>query len=746
LTRFIAVCNTVAYAHSRGIVHRDLKPQNIMLGKYGETLVVDWGLAKPVEHDEAARSSGEQTLTPSTASGGGGTQQGQALGTPAYMSPEQAAGRWDAVGPVSDIYSLGATLYVILTGQAPIDGSAWEAVERAQRGQFVPPRQRQPGVPRALEAICLKAMALWPTARYQTATELATDLERWLADEPVLAYREPFTQKARRWIGRHRTLVTGGVTAVVVSALLLAILAVILQGKNAALADANAREREAREQADASAKKAHETVNNFYTRVSEETLLNQPLFQPLRKKLLADARKYYQNFLQQREGDPTLRNELAQTFLRLARITSSIGSDSDALKYQEQGCALLAELAQENSRLSVDLAHAYDRLGRLYGLVQRFQEARPAYLKSIELWEQLDRDDSSAYKHELAYIYDNMSTFLHNSKGDPEESWQYLHKGLAIMEPLTEREPSEEHVRGLAYSYNNKASLLTTLYNDRVSLKALEGKSGEALLEEARTFHGKAREIRLRLVRDYPNDTKYRHRWFLARSCARLADVEHKLSQIDSALTHYHEARDHLTRLVREEPAYKGYRDDLALFSNQLGRLLLEQKQWSEALPCFEQEREQLEMLVEIDPDNTHHRNKLSGSAKLLTTLKEARQDLEKLQGTWTMVAAERGGQSEKTARDLQATFTGVRFATRSGDKVLFQSTFTLDPSAKPKAIDIVFTEGSDKGKSRQGIYVLEGDTLKVCYSDVGRERPTEFTTKEGTGGHLLFVYRRDQP
>jgi serine/threonine protein kinase len=119
LTRFVAVCNTVGYAHSRGILHRDLKPSNVMLGKYGETLVVDWGLAKPFDRDESARASGEETLTPVTGSDSSVTQYGQAMGTPAYMSPEQAEGRWDVVGPASDVYSLGAILYAVLAGRPP---------------------------------------------------------------------------------------------------------------------------------------------------------------------------------------------------------------------------------------------------------------------------------------------------------------------------------------------------------------------------------------------------------------------------------------------------------------------------------------------------------------------------------------------------------------------------------------------------------------------------------------------------
>ncbi|HMF10957.1 MAG TPA: serine/threonine-protein kinase, partial [Gemmataceae bacterium] len=196
LNRFIAVCNTVAYAHSRGILHRDLKPGNIMLGDYGENLVVDWGMAKPFARSEKERSTGEETLMPAATEDTpeGGTQHGQALGTPAYMSPEQAAGRWDVVGPASDIFSLGATLYAVLTGRPPYRGHGQEdALEMARHGEFRPPRQVKPDVPRALEAICFKAMALKPEDRYSTARELGADVEKWLADEIVTAWLEPFT-------------------------------------------------------------------------------------------------------------------------------------------------------------------------------------------------------------------------------------------------------------------------------------------------------------------------------------------------------------------------------------------------------------------------------------------------------------------------------------------------------------------------------------------------------------------------
>jgi serine/threonine protein kinase len=222
LSRFLDVCNAIAYAHSRGVLHRDIKPGNILLGPYGETLVVDWGLAKIVGRDESATSnpSAEPTLHPPSASGTGETIPGTALGTPAYMSPEQAEGRLELLGPASDVYSLGATLYVVLTGRAPFHGvDAADVLPRVQRGDFARPRAANSSIPRALEAICLKSMAIKPADRYQTPRAMAEDIEHWMADEPVSAYPEPWSDRARRWSRKHRTLVISGAAVMSLSLL-----------------------------------------------------------------------------------------------------------------------------------------------------------------------------------------------------------------------------------------------------------------------------------------------------------------------------------------------------------------------------------------------------------------------------------------------------------------------------------------------------------------------------------------------
>ena len=221
LGRFVDVCDVVAFAHSRGVLHRDLKPDNVMLGRFGETLVVDWGLAKAVGTLGPDAIEGEPPVAP--ASGGStvaDTMPGSVLGTPAFMSPEQARGAIGGLGPTADLYSLGATLYVLLTGRRAFEGSDRdEVLRKVMAGTFPTPRAVNPKVPRPLEAICLKAMAQRPEGRYQTARALAEDLGRWLADLPVTAWPEPWPLRLRRWSGRHRTLVS---SLAVASALLLA--------------------------------------------------------------------------------------------------------------------------------------------------------------------------------------------------------------------------------------------------------------------------------------------------------------------------------------------------------------------------------------------------------------------------------------------------------------------------------------------------------------------------------------------
>jgi serine/threonine protein kinase len=230
LRKLVDVCNTVAYAHSRGVLHRDLKPGNIMIGPFGETLVMDWGVAKLFGRNEGSAERDTSTLTASgepaircESPNGSATIEGQAVGTPAYMSPEQAAGALDALGPASDVYSLGATLYVMLTDRRPFEGDVKEVLQNVRDGRWLPPRHLKPRVPKALDAICRRAMAREPRERYGSAAAMAGDIERWLADEPVAAWREPWPDQARRWVRRHQPLMAGWVAAIAVAVVALAL-------------------------------------------------------------------------------------------------------------------------------------------------------------------------------------------------------------------------------------------------------------------------------------------------------------------------------------------------------------------------------------------------------------------------------------------------------------------------------------------------------------------------------------------
>ncbi|MEM9659069.1 MAG: serine/threonine-protein kinase, partial [Planctomycetota bacterium] len=211
LTAFVNICHAIGHAHSRQVIHRDLKPENIVIDSFGQVIVIDWGLAKVL--DEAAV---EQIGSPSMSSVGGSTREGQVLGTPLYMAPEQAAGRLDEVDTRTDIYGLGAILFAITTGVPPHEKLQTKSVDRGAgvRG-LISEIVSEPtplaidvdaNVDAVLSAVCAKAMARRRYARYQSASDLAEDVQRWMAGEPVTAYEETTWQSARRWVRRNQRI------------------------------------------------------------------------------------------------------------------------------------------------------------------------------------------------------------------------------------------------------------------------------------------------------------------------------------------------------------------------------------------------------------------------------------------------------------------------------------------------------------------------------------------------------------
>jgi serine/threonine protein kinase len=198
------LCQAVGFAHSRGVMHRDLKPENVMVGTFGEVLLIDWGAAcvigQSVSDQEDLETSGAISST--------ATAEGTIIGTPAYMSPEQASGDGTRVDTRTDIFGLGGILYFMLTLRPLYPTSDRESAIRAATAydiQLTPLQNRS--IPKQVSAICRKALSRDPALRYQTAQEFESDLGRFLAGEPVSAYRENIVERLGRWLGRHRFVV-----------------------------------------------------------------------------------------------------------------------------------------------------------------------------------------------------------------------------------------------------------------------------------------------------------------------------------------------------------------------------------------------------------------------------------------------------------------------------------------------------------------------------------------------------------
>ena len=222
LPHFMDLCQAIAYAHHRDIVHRDIKPSNTMIGEFGETVVIDWGLAKVVGREDPYEDELRATITrfrksDSDQTPDGHTQEGERLGTPDYMAPEQALGQIEDVDPRSDVFSLGSVLYEILTGRPPFRAQSTDAViYNVIVKEPDPIAGLEPGVPPELIGICVKALKKPKAERYASARELADDLEKFQAGALVGAYRYTSWELAKRFYRRHRATLTTAAAAAVV--------------------------------------------------------------------------------------------------------------------------------------------------------------------------------------------------------------------------------------------------------------------------------------------------------------------------------------------------------------------------------------------------------------------------------------------------------------------------------------------------------------------------------------------------
>jgi eukaryotic-like serine/threonine-protein kinase len=631
LGRFLDVCNALSYAHSKGVLHRDLKPDNILLGPYGETLVVDWGLAKAAgKADPVASVDGDQVRLNLSGSELSPTLAGGAMGTPEYAPPEQMIGDLPNIGPRSDVYGLGAVLYCLMTGQAPFSRKGTDLgklIQKIEAADFPPPRQVRAQLDKPLEAICLKAMARKPEARYESVRALAADVECYLADEPVSAYREPWTVRARRWTKKHRTAVASAAATLVVALAALTVGLIVVGGLNRRLdrantdlltsnkkldkantdlaealgAATNARNlaEDRKKVADANFTLALEAVKSQVFDINRQLRYRsgtRDLRETLQKSATERLKSLVERASQRDEADRTT----MMAFMNLGEVYYLVDlKPSLARAEYEKAHALATKLAEgspENKKAQRDLAISYDGLGEITLMLGQAAEALALYRKGLAIRQDLAKADpaDTEAQRDLSISCNKTGEALLRL-GQVARARELYQRGLTVREALARSAPANaEAQRDLSVSYTKLGDVMLRL-----------GQSAESM-----AFHEKAVAISEALARADPTSTRAQRD--LATSYNSLGAITLRLGQVDKALASYQKGLAVSEALAKADPVNALVQRDLSISHDGLGNVALKLGRSDEALASYQKGLAVSEALAKADPADARAQRDLS--------------------------------------------------------------------------------------------------------------------------------------
>jgi serine/threonine-protein kinase len=498
-----------------------------------------------------------------------------------------------------------------LTGKPPLDGDdLGELLRKAQRGEFPSPRRIDPSIDKALEAVCLKAMALKPEERYATPRLLAEDIERWTADEQVTAWREPISRRLLRWLTRHRTgMAAAGAALLVALAGTGAVLAVQTRANadlslanqkvsrsNADLLAANERER-------ARFNLALEAIKTFHTGVSRDILLKEKAFDGLRKKLLTSAADFYGKLEARLKDQPDRdsRTALSLAYGELAELTQEIGSQDRALALYRQSLELRKTLAAEPDAPgsdSLDVVRGLLDLGRAHQRIGELEPARAAFDESVKLVDQLPREiDSKSTRVLRARCYWNLAA-LELDAAHPERAIAADMKAGEIQRELVEEYPDD--LRLMVDLVNTD---LSTGYN----LIAYKSKPADALV-----YLERARAVQERVVAGEPDNSNYLRILSECSSLIGLAQLE--LGRPDSALVALDRAQAILRKLVEKDPNVTMFQDFLAGVLGNIGVAHARVGDRQRSLEAYAASRVIVEKLAAGDPSAVQYQRNLAST------------------------------------------------------------------------------------------------------------------------------------